>query len=82
MRSTSAASTSTEALARHLSGSRVVKAFNTMYYVTLASEGRTDAPLEDRLVLFVAGDDGEAKSIVSGLIEDIEPKAREMLAGG
>lgn len=63
--------TSTEILARHLSGSRVVKAFNTMYYVTLASEGRTDAPLEDRLVLFVAGDDEEAKRIVSGLIEEI-----------
>lgn len=63
--------TSTEVLARHLPGSRVVKAFNTMYYATLASEGRTDAPLEDRLVLFVAGDDGEAKGIVSGLIEEI-----------
>jgi len=63
--------TSTEVLARHLPGSRVVKAFNTMYYVTLASEGRKDAPLADRLVLFVAGDDGEAKSIVSGLIEEL-----------
>lgn len=62
---------STEALARHLSGSRVVKAFNTMYYVTLASEGRTDAPIEDRLVLFVAGDDDEAKRVVSDLIEEI-----------
>lgn len=63
--------TSTEAIARHLSGSRVVKAFNTMYYVTLASEGRTDATVEDRLVLFVAGDDAEANGVVSGLIEEI-----------
>ena len=63
--------TSTEALARHLSESKVVKAFNTMYYVTLASDGRSDAPLEDRLVLFVAGDDEEAKRTVSGLIEEI-----------
>ena len=63
--------TSTELLARRLSGSRVVKAFNTMYYETLASEGRTDAPVEDRLVLFVSGDDEEAKGIVSDLIEEI-----------
>jgi predicted dinucleotide-binding enzyme len=63
--------TSTGLLARHLAESRVVKAFNTMFYETLASEGRTDAPVEDRLVLFVAGDDAEAKSIVSDLIEQI-----------
>ncbi len=63
--------TSTGALARHLSGSRVVKAFNTMYYETLASEGRPEAPLEDRLVLFVAGDEEEAKGVVSTLIEEI-----------
>jgi 8-hydroxy-5-deazaflavin:NADPH oxidoreductase len=63
--------TSTQALARHLSGSRVIKAFNTMYYETLATEGRPDAPVGDRLVLFLAGDDEEAKGVVSGLIEDI-----------
>ena len=63
--------TSTGLLARHLADSRVVKAFNTMFYKMLASEGRTDAPVEDRLVLFVAGDDAEAKSIVSDLIEQI-----------
>jgi predicted dinucleotide-binding enzyme len=63
--------TSTEVLARHLSGSRIVKAFNTMYYATLASEGRMDAPVEQRLVLFVAGDDEGAKQTVSGLIEEI-----------
>jgi predicted dinucleotide-binding enzyme len=63
--------TSTGLLARHLAESRVVKAFNTMFYKTLASEGRTDAPVEDRLVLFVAGDDAEAKSIVADLIEQI-----------
>jgi predicted dinucleotide-binding enzyme len=42
-----------------------------MYYGTLASEGRPDAPLDERLVLFVAGDDEEAKEVVSGLIEQI-----------
>jgi 8-hydroxy-5-deazaflavin:NADPH oxidoreductase len=62
---------SSELLARHLPGSRVVKASNTMNYETLASEGRPDASLEDRLVLFVAGDDEEAKGVVSALIEEI-----------
>jgi predicted dinucleotide-binding enzyme len=63
--------TSTGLVARHLAESRVVKAFNTLVYKTLASEGKTDAPVEDRLVLFVPGDDAEAKSIVSDLIEQI-----------
>jgi predicted dinucleotide-binding enzyme len=62
---------SSEAVARHLPGSHVVKAFNTMYYETLRSEGRPSAPVEERLVLFVAGDDEEVKSIVSRLIEEI-----------
>jgi predicted dinucleotide-binding enzyme len=60
--------TSSELVARHLPEARVVKAFNTMYYETLRMEGnRTDC----RLVLFVAGDDKEAKAVVSGLIEEI-----------
>ena len=63
--------THSEAVARHLPGARVVKAFNTMYYETLASEGRPGAPAEERLVLFVAGDDEEAKATVSQLIEEI-----------
>ena len=63
--------TSTEAVARHLPDSCVVKAFNTMYYERLANEGRPGFPLEERQVLFVAGDDEEAKGIVSRLIEEI-----------
>ena len=63
--------TSSELVARHLPGSRLVKAFNTMYYQTLATEGRPEAPAEERLVLFVAGDDEEAKATVSELIEEI-----------
>ena len=62
--------TSSELVARHLAGSRLVKAFNTMYYETLAAEGRPGAPLDERLVLFVAGDDEEAKAAVSDLIEE------------
>ena len=61
--------TSSEVVARHLPDARVVKAFNTMYYETLRTEGnRSDG---DHLVLFVAGDDEEAKAVVSGLIREI-----------
>ena len=60
---------SSEAIARHLSGSRVVKAFNTMNSGTLATGG--DPSDNVRLVLFVAGDDEEAKAVVSRLIEEI-----------
>jgi len=60
---------SSEVIARHVPDARVVKAFNTMYYETLRTGGR--GPDEDRLVLFVAGDDAEAKAVVSRLIEEI-----------
>jgi predicted dinucleotide-binding enzyme len=63
--------TSSELVARGLPGARVVKAFNTMYYETLATEGQPNAPADDRFVLFVAGGDAEAKSVVSQLIERI-----------
>jgi predicted dinucleotide-binding enzyme len=61
--------TSSELVARALPGARVLKAFNTMYYVTLATGGRPS--VNSRLVLFVAGNDAEAKSIVARLIEEI-----------
>jgi 8-hydroxy-5-deazaflavin:NADPH oxidoreductase len=63
--------TSSQALARHLPGAHVVKAFNTMYFQTLATSGRPDAPRRERLCLFVAGDDPEAKRTVTQLIEEI-----------
>lgn len=61
--------TSTEEVARRLPGARLVKAFNTMYYHTLATEARPPGP--ERLVLFVAGDDADAKVVVSQLIDQI-----------
>ena len=64
-------STSTELLSQHLRGSRVVKAFNSLYYGTLATKSQPEARVEDRLAVFVAGDDAGAKAIVSRLIEDI-----------
>jgi predicted dinucleotide-binding enzyme len=65
------ATTSTEMLAAHLPGARVVKAFNTMNYRVLASGGRPGARPEDRLAIFMAGDDAEAEQVVAGLIEEL-----------
>ena len=64
------AATSSELLAEHLAGARVVKAFNTMNFRPLGTEGRPEAPREERLALLVAGDDEAAKRTVAGLIED------------
>jgi 8-hydroxy-5-deazaflavin:NADPH oxidoreductase len=63
--------TSSELLARHLPGARVVKAFNTMYYATLGEAGDPSKPEDDRLALFVAGDDQQAKQVAIGLIEQL-----------
>jgi predicted dinucleotide-binding enzyme len=62
-------STSSEEVAKQLPGARIVKAFNTMYFETLRTGSRSDP--NDRLVLFVAGDDAEAKKVVEDLIEQI-----------
>lgn len=75
--------TSTQLIAQHLVQARVVKAFNTMDFDTLASTARVDAPREERLVLFLACDDGDpsspggfagqndAKNVVVALIEQL-----------
>ena len=65
------ASSSSEEIARQLPGARVVKAFNTIYYRHLASRGRTDLEISERPPIFVAGDDDEAKAVVSRLITGI-----------
>ena len=62
---------SSELVARHLPETRIVKAFNTIYYERLRDNGRPGTPLEEREAIFVAGDDAEAKGIVSRLIEEI-----------
>jgi predicted dinucleotide-binding enzyme len=64
-------STSSEKVLERVPGSRLVKAFNTIYYVHLANRGRKDLPLEERHTIYVAGDDAEAKKIVARLIEEI-----------
>ena len=76
--------TSTEMLAAHLPGARVVKAFNTMNYRVLGEAGRADAPHDERLAIYVAGDDAEAKAVVGGLIDELgfAPVDTGGLAGG
>jgi len=63
--------TSSAITAERLPGARLVKAFNTMHFETLRTEGRPSIPKEQRLVIFLAGDDGRAKATVSRLIEEI-----------
>ena len=62
-------STSSEEVAKQIPSARLVKAFNTMYYETLRTGSRKSE--DERLVLFVAGDDTDAKAVVSRLIDEI-----------
>jgi predicted dinucleotide-binding enzyme len=63
--------TSSELLERHLSGARLVKGFNTIWFEHLRTQGDKKLPLDERRAIFIAGDDSEAKAVVSRLIEDI-----------
>lgn len=63
--------TSSELLANHLPGARIVKGFNTIWFEHLRSQGNNDLPLDERRVIFIAGDDSEAKTTVAKLIEEI-----------
>lgn len=62
--------TSSELLARHLPGARVVKAFNTMVSTQLGAGGRS-AGDPGRLVVVIAGDDDGAKATVRSLADAI-----------
>jgi predicted dinucleotide-binding enzyme len=63
--------TSSELMAAHLRGARLVKAFNTIYFRHLADQGDTSKPLAERRAIFIAGDDAAAKATVTRLIEGI-----------
>jgi 8-hydroxy-5-deazaflavin:NADPH oxidoreductase len=63
--------TSSELVARHVRGARVVKAFNTMNFQPLSTEGKRGAPAAERLALYVAGDDADAKELVSAIIDEL-----------
>lgn len=63
--------TSSELLAEHLKGARVVKGFNTIWFEHLARQGDTSLPVVERRAIFLAGDDAEAKRLVARLVEEI-----------
>ncbi len=63
--------TSSELLAEHLKGAIVVKAFNTIWSEHLKTQGNKDLPIDERRVIFLCGDDADAKKKVAALIEEI-----------
>jgi predicted dinucleotide-binding enzyme len=75
--------TESEVVADHLAGAQVVKAFNSIYFVHLAENGKPAGDPERRAIP-VASDSPEAKREVSQLIDQIgfEPvDAGELSAG-
>jgi hypothetical protein len=62
--------TSSEITRTLVPGARLVKAFNTIYYRRLASEGKPRGA-EGRLAIPVASDDLAAKAIVMKLVDEI-----------
>jgi predicted dinucleotide-binding enzyme len=60
--------TSSQLLAAHLPGSRIVKVFNNIHFVQLAEQGKP-AGTKGRRALPLAGDDAAAKKSVSDLVE-------------
>jgi 8-hydroxy-5-deazaflavin:NADPH oxidoreductase len=63
--------TSSELVASHLRGARLVKGFNTIWFEHLAKQGDAGAPADERRAIFIAGDDAEAKRLVARLVEEI-----------
>jgi predicted dinucleotide-binding enzyme len=64
-------STSSEEVARRLPDTRLVKAFNTIWFKHLAELGDVSKPETERRAIFIAGNDLNAKEIVSDLIRAI-----------
>ncbi len=62
---------SSEEVAKLMPKARLVKGFNTMGWKTLETGSRPADPPQDRLAIFIAGDDREAKAVVAKLIEGI-----------
>jgi predicted dinucleotide-binding enzyme len=61
--------TSSEEVLKRMPKARLVKAFNTLGWKTLETGPRP--PGDDRLALFLAGDDPQAKAVVAKLVEDV-----------
>jgi predicted dinucleotide-binding enzyme len=64
----SESSTTSELLQSHLPSSKVVKAFNHIYAHELTTDGRPPGT-KNRRALVIAGNDAEAKKVVSGLLD-------------
>jgi 8-hydroxy-5-deazaflavin:NADPH oxidoreductase len=62
--------TTSELLQAHLPDSRVVKAFNNIYFGHLAALARSPGA-DDRSALAIAGDDPDAKATVTELLDEI-----------
>jgi predicted dinucleotide-binding enzyme len=60
--------TTSELLQRHLPASKVVKAFNHIYAATLTTDGQP-AGTPNRRALAIAGNDAEARAVVTQLID-------------
>lgn len=60
-----------EIIAEYLPKTKVVKAFNTIWYQHLDTQGNSALPVGQRRVIFLAGDDLAAKQVVAGLIAEI-----------
>ncbi|KAB1185050.1 MULTISPECIES: NADPH-dependent F420 reductase [Haloferax] len=63
--------TSSEVVAAQLPDARVVKAFNTIYWETLRDFGHPELDESERIAIFHAGDDTEAKAVVADVIRDL-----------
>lgn len=63
--------TQRELLARYLVGTRVVKAFNTIWYRHLQQQSNQALPVAQRRMIFVSGDDAEANAVVADLITQL-----------
>lgn len=64
-------SSSSEETQKRLPQARLVKAFNTIWFKHLQTEGNKNLPVAQRRAIFVASDDADAKALVSQLIEEI-----------
>lgn len=60
--------TTSELLQAHLPRSKVIKAFNVIYFEHLAEQGQP-AGSKNRRALPIAGDDAEARKVVAGFID-------------
>lgn len=61
--------TTSELLQAHLPTSKVVKAFNHIYAAQLTTDGKPTGA-KNRRALVIAGDDAEAKAVVTGLLDE------------